>query len=75
MIPVFGDVAMPSTLIDAMKDLIIENKTGLILLLVAQLLIASGVVIGIVLRKQPKEPTGNTTEAAQSTNEECEDSA
>ena len=75
MIPVFWDVAMPSTLIDAMKDLIIENKTGLILLLVAQLLIASGVVIGIVLCKQPKEPTGNTTEAAQSTNEECEDSA
>ena len=75
MIPVFLDVAMPSTLIDAMEALIIENSTGLILLLVVQLLIASGVVIGIVLRKQPKEPTGSTTEAAQPTDEECDDRA
>jgi hypothetical protein len=73
MKPTFLDVVMPSpSLGDILGGIVADNSVGIILLLVAELLIASGIVIGIVLRKQTKNKAEANNESEEESNKENE---
>jgi hypothetical protein len=73
MKPTFLDVVMPSpSLGDNLGGIVADNSVGIILLLVAELLIASGIVIGIVLRKQTKNKAEANNESEEESNKENE---
>lgn len=73
MKPTFLDFVMPSpSLGDILGGIVADNSVGIILLLVAELLIASGIVIGIVLRKQTKNKAEANNESEEESNKENE---
>lgn len=64
------DVVMPS-LGDMLERIVRDNSTGAILLLVAELLIAAGIVIGVVLRKHKKSQEQAEADSADKENEQA----